>query len=373
MPNYKYALVLVNVANLGTRTFSYLIPDEFKSTIKIGQPVLVSFGNQGVINAFVVGFSDYLPENIKAKSILEIIDTTPLFDLDYLKLLEWVSNYYCCDLQTVLSCAIPMKFLTKTKRIVKLLNPNFCVNSSNEKALLQKISQKPINASSLQKFLKLTPSKFYALIRKLKSQNYISIENVLDEKTQKTIKEKYLIFKHKNNAQKRQLEVLDKLEQLKEVKLISFEKEFKFSRQRIKKLESEGFLEIQERPIYRNPLNIFAPKEIEKFPKLSQEQQNALNEILKRQKSNQPIYLYGVTGSGKTEIYFNLIKKVLNEGKNIMFLAPEIALASQLTQRLAKRFGIDTTAIWHSSISDGERYDVWQKHWVKEEKEIETW
>lgn len=361
MPNYKYALVLVNVANLGTRTFSYLIPDEFKSTIKIGQPVLVSFGNQGVINAFVVGFSDYLPENIKAKSILEIIDTTPLFDLDYLKLLEWVSNYYCCDLQTVLSCAIPMKFLTKTKRIVKLLNPNFCVNSSNEKALLQKISQKPINASSLQKFLKLTPSKFYALIRKLKSQNYISIENVLDEKTQKTIKEKYLIFKHKNNAQKRQLEVLDKLEQLKKVKLISFEKEFKFSRQRIKKLESEGFLEIQERPIYRNPLNIFAPKEIEKFPKLSQEQQNALNEILKRQKSNQPIYLYGVTGSGKTEIYFNLIKKVLNEGKNIMFLAPEIALASQLTQRLAKRFGIDTTAIWHSSISDGERYDVWQK------------
>ena len=80
---YKYAVVLVNVANLGTRTFSYLIPDEFQNKIKVGQPVLVSFGNQGVINAFIVGFSNYLPSNIKAKTILEIIDETPLFNLDY--------------------------------------------------------------------------------------------------------------------------------------------------------------------------------------------------------------------------------------------------------------------------------------------------
>ena len=75
--NYQYALVLVNVANIGTRTFSYLIPDELKQTIKVGQPVLVSFGTQGIINAFVVGFSNYLPDNIKAKSILEILDETP--------------------------------------------------------------------------------------------------------------------------------------------------------------------------------------------------------------------------------------------------------------------------------------------------------
>ena len=65
----KYALVLVDVKGLGTKTFSYLIPDDLKCEIKIGQPVLVPFGNQGIINAFVVGFSDYLQDGIKAKYI----------------------------------------------------------------------------------------------------------------------------------------------------------------------------------------------------------------------------------------------------------------------------------------------------------------
>ena len=72
MSEYKYALVLVNVANLGTRTFSYLIPPELQAEIEIGQPVLVSFGSQGIVNAFVVGFSNYLPDNIKAKSINDL-------------------------------------------------------------------------------------------------------------------------------------------------------------------------------------------------------------------------------------------------------------------------------------------------------------
>ena len=90
----KYAVVLVDIKGLGTRTFSYLIPDDLKNDIKIGQPVLVPFGTQGLINAFVVGFSNYLPEHIKAKSIVEILDYEPLFDINYLQLLEWVSNYY---------------------------------------------------------------------------------------------------------------------------------------------------------------------------------------------------------------------------------------------------------------------------------------
>ncbi len=359
--NFKYALVLVNVANLGTRTFSYEIPEELKEKIKIGQPVLVSFGKQGIINAFVVGFSNYLPANIKAKEVLEITEETPLFDLDYLKLLEWVSNYYCCDMQTALSCAIPMKFLTSSKRMVSIDEISNWKEKKTEKALIEKVSTKPISTTSLQKFLKIPSTKFYALLRKLREQNVIKIENIIDEKTQKEQFEKYIKFKSKEGATKRQVEILEELERLEETALIQFEKDFKTTRTTIKKLEKENFIEIIEKPIYRNPLAIFAPDKVEKFPPLSTEQQKAFEEILKRQNDKNPIYLYGVTGSGKTEIYFNLIKKVLVEGKNVLFLAPEIALASQLTNRLAKRFGIDDVAIWHSSISDGERYDVWQK------------
>ena len=120
-------------------------------------------------------------------------------------------------------------------------------------------------------------------------------------------------------------------------------------------------MEIIEKEIYRNPLSVFESGKKEEFPKLTPDQERALKEILKKENNHLPLYLYGVTGSGKTEIYFNLIRKTLAEGKNVLFLAPEIALASQLTARIAKRFGTEEVAIWHSSISDGERYDVWQK------------
>ena len=112
----KYALALVNIKGLGVKTFSYLIPEEMKDKIQIGQAILVPFGRQGLINAFCVGFSDYLPEEIKAKKINKILDETPLFSIDYLKLLEWVANYYCCDLVTVMNAAIPLKLIEKASK-----------------------------------------------------------------------------------------------------------------------------------------------------------------------------------------------------------------------------------------------------------------
>ena len=112
----NYALVLVNIKGLGVKTFSYIIPDDLKNSIKIGQAVLVPFGRQGLVNAFVVGFSDYLDSSIKAKKINRILDDTPLFSLKYLKLLEWVANYYCCDFVTVLNMAIPLKLIDKNSK-----------------------------------------------------------------------------------------------------------------------------------------------------------------------------------------------------------------------------------------------------------------
>ena len=79
----KYALVLVNIKGLGVKTFSYSIPEEIQNIIQVGQAVLVPFGRQGLINAFVVGFSDYVPEDIRVKKINRILDETPLFSIKY--------------------------------------------------------------------------------------------------------------------------------------------------------------------------------------------------------------------------------------------------------------------------------------------------
>ena len=320
----KYASALVNIKGLGVKTFSYLIPEEMKDKIQIGQALLVPFGRQGLINAFCVGFSDYLPGDFKVKKINKILDETPLFSIDYLKLLEWVANYYCCDLVTVLNAAIPMKLIEKASKTEQLIE-----------------------------FIKY------------------------------------------DNATKRQIQVLELLEKSGKMPLILFEKYAKTTRATVKKLEQAGCVKLIQEELYRNPLDILNITEREPLFELSGDQK-AVYEGIKKQIEAQrgqegmpvtfakqtdnclpsclpaflpsELLLHGVTASGKTEVYFKLIDDTIKSGKNVLFLAPEIALASQLTKRLAKKFGTKDVAIWHSSISDGERYDVWQKLYKNEIK-----
>lgn len=312
----KYALALVNIKGLGVKTFSYLIPEDMKEKIRIGQAILVPFGRQGLINAFCVGFSDYLPQEIKAKKINKILDENPLFSIEYLKLLEWVANYYCTDLVTVLNAAIPMKLIEKAAK--------------TEQAV-----------------------------------EFITFEG----------------------ATKRQVQVLEILKEMGKSPLIVFEKMAKTTRATVKKLETLGCLRLTNEDIYRNPLDILKISEREPLFELSGDQQKVYEGIKKKifaSNSDTPVLadvsaesaasqsktllLHGVTASGKTEVYFKLIDDTLKAGKNVLFLAPEIALASQLTKRLAKKFGTEDVAIWHSSISEGERYDVWQKLYRNEIK-----
>lgn len=294
----RYAVCLVNIKALGVKTFSYAIPLHMQNKIQIGQVLLVPFGNR-MINAFCVGFSDYLPDGIKAKPITKFIEEKPLFSVEYLKLLEWVANYYCTDLVTVLNTAIPMNLIEKS----------------------------------------------------LKTE--LSVEYVRDF-----------------GATKRQIQILELLKNKGKMSLVTFEKLAKTTRATMKKLEALGCVSIAEEEIYRNPLDILNIDKKEELNSLSQVQQKVYNGITKQIKDEKSpqILLHGITASGKTEVYFKLIDDTIKSGKNVLFLAPEIALASQLTKRLAGKFGTKDVAIWHSSISEGERYDVWQKLYKNEIK-----
>lgn len=363
--DFKYAQVLVNISKLGTRTFSYMIPDEMKRTIKIGQPVLVPFGNQGMINAFVVGFSDYLPEHIKAKEIAEILDDTPAFSLEYLNFLDWVSRYYCCDIQTVFACAIPTNFFAKSTRVIRLISQDMPLSlSTNEQKLYSALLEKnEILSSALQKKLTLSSSKFYEALRKLKLKNIISVENEIVEKSAKTKTTKIIKFLSDETTNKRYLLILEKLKQNDGQSLSEFIKEAKTTLPTLKKLEQEHLVKIEEKEVYRNPLDVLNITQRDKFPQLNPEQRQIFEHIKHSidEEEITPILLHGITGSGKTEIYFRAMDEVIKKGKNVIFLAPEIALASQLAKRIAKRFGTEEVAIWHSSISEGEKYDVWKK------------
>ncbi len=227
----KYALVLVDINKLGSKTFSYLIPENLKDEIQIGQSVSVPFGNRKKnLVGYIVGFSSYLEKGIKAKEIAEILESTPLFTLEYLKLLEWVSNYYFCDIQTVLKTALVQKF---------------------------------------------------------------------------------------------------------------FEKNLKNYRQ----------------PRIKN--EIFKTEKKDYKTTLTDEQKKVYDEI--KRINPKTALLYGITGSGKTEIYFKLIEDTIQNNKNVIFLAPEIALVSELTMRTIERFGIEKVAIWHSSITEAQKYETFKR------------
>lgn len=209
--------------------------------------------------------------------------------------------------------------------------------------------------------------KYFKLLEWVSNYYCTDIVNVINlaipvKLIEKSSKTEYSIeYLNSDNATKRQLAVLEALQEKGKMSLTIFEKEVKTTRATIKKLEAQGNIKLTEECIYRNPLNIFKDNKLEPLSELSGEQLTAYEGIKTKLNSRNPILLHGVTASGKTEVYFKLIKDTIDSGKNVLFLAPEIALASQLTQRIARKFGINEVAIWHSSISDGEKYDVWNR------------
>ena len=448
----KYASALVNIKGLGVKTFSYLIPDDMKDKIQIGQAILVPFGRQGLINAFCVGFSDYLPGDFKVKKISKILDETPLFSIDYLKLLEWVANYYCCDLVTVLNAAIPMKLIEKASKTETLIEFEKYDGATKRQIeilkLLEKSGKMPLIL--FEKYAKTTR----ATIKKLETLGCIKLyqeelyRNPLDilqitqreplfelsgdqKKVYEGIKNKistphpnplpqgardstpnvthfytkqaleysrelrqnstdvekilwyYLRNNQLNGYKFRRQEAIDKYI----VDFVCFEKKLIIELDGGQHNENDNITKDNERTKFLENNNF----KVLRFwnNEIIENIENVLNKIYETlenistpsplvgegrvrgetQTDNHPeILLHGVTASGKTEVYFKLIDDTIKAGKNVLFLAPEIALASQLTKRLAKKFGTEDVAIWHSSISDGERYDVWQKLYKNEIK-----
>ena len=441
----KYALALVNITGLGVKTFSYLIPDEIKDKIKIGQAILVPFGRQGLINAFCVGFSNYLPAEIKAKKISKILDETPLFSIDYLKLLEWVANYYCCDLVTVLNAAIPLKLIekaSKTEQAVEFVT--FEGATRRQKEVLEKLQNSgkmPIvmfekyaktTRQTIKKLetlgcVKLTTEEIYRNpldilnidttepLSELEGEQLAAYEGIKKKiteytnpspqpspargegvrarhfYTEKTLAyskdlrknmtdaEQTLWFYLRNNQlagyKFRRQEAIDnyigdfvcyKKKLIIELDGGQHNDEQNIEQDKIRQnyLEQQGFkiLRFWNDNIFNNIEGVLDTilKNLEPSPLAGEGRVRGSAETT--QQTTPPVLLlHGVTASGKTEVYFKLIDDTIKAGKNVLFLAPEIALASQLTKRLAKKFGTKDVAIWHSSISDGERYDVWQR------------
>lgn len=291
------------------RTFDYNIPKELEELILIGSKVLVPFGNGGNLSeAFVVGLKEKSEYEVKDISKIEENLTDKQIDLA-----KWMAKRYFCN---VSDC-------------IKLMLTPGTRNRNKEK----RIQDKVINTVYLKKDVE--EIDFEISTGKIKSEKHKKVLNFVKDNEGVTVPE---------------IEMFTNC-----------------TRAIVNTLIKNGYLEIIEKKLERNPL-LFRDCEKSYKLKLTEEQEIAYKKIEKSidLKEYMQFLLYGVTGSGKTEVYLQLIEKVINLGRNAIVLVPEISLTPQMLDRFISRFGKEEIAILHSKLSVGERHDEWER--IREKK-----
>lgn len=320
------------------------------------------------------------PKDYEAKSILDILDHLPVLTPSQLELIKWMAAYYMCSEGEVLNAALPSGLKLSSESVVQL-NPSFNFEaplhafSEKEWMLLTKLNQGTLSYSEITKFLGV--KSIYALLKSLSSKDAIILIEEIKEKYQPK-KAKLLRFTNaytnKKSLEKLFSEITRKpqmeaaiLKMLQDIPLMNLAQHNTrgvlksglvssgVSASTLNSLKKQNIIEEFDQIIPR-----FENIEItSRPPLLSEAQEHARNEILNHFNAGKTVLLHGITGSGKTEIYTDLIEKVLASGMQALLLLPEIAITTQLVTRIKKVFGNDL-GVYHSRFSDNERVEVWR-------------
>jgi primosomal protein N' (replication factor Y) (superfamily II helicase) len=380
----QFAEILLDLdaKTLGEKTFTYAIPDEWQDSIQVGTPVLVSFGKQQDVVGFVVNIKPAYVAPFKIKPILEILDDEPLFDTAYLSFLQWIGDYYGTPLNQVIQCALPAALWERPKKKVCLTAEPFphilelAHVSRDAQRLLMFLKERgqDYTPQFLASQCKLTTKKLQQCLTELKKRGWIAIETergAASGQRFKTIRTVCLSETQPSPSNTplthRQQQILDYLKehQATENKTIPLKlllESLRTTDATVQKLALSGYLEVQEEKVRRDPLLAYTHLEPRREFVLSEAQQLAVDTVWAcSDHPDIPHLLFGVTGSGKTEVYLTLTEKILAEGKSVLMLVPEIALTSQIARRFIERFGLEQIALWHSGLSAGEKADTWRR------------
>lgn len=377
----------MTVKSLQSQVFTYKIPEEFAEVAQIGQPVLVSFGAQQDLTGFIVALNTTYDGPYKLKEISDILDEAPLFDATYYDFIRWVSDYYATPIPQVLACALPANLIQKPKKLVfqgpKLTDPLVIAKIRDPLArkALQLVDFLYKNAASYEELCEGKNPKGYAprylathlrvpqktlnqILARLRKLEVVVIETELSAKTRaKTFRKVTLNVEKLENAvlSARQTEIVNHLKDRPEgLPMRELVEVMGTTMPTLKKLEATGLLTITEVAEHRDPLALFQKLMARTHFTLSKYQQQAMDAVVNGD-SEQPYLLYGITGSGKTEVYMSMTRHALERGKSVLMMVPEIALTSQIARRFINHFGSENIALWHSNLSDGEKADTWQK------------
>lgn len=360
-------VVISNNSKELDRQFCYSVPDDIY--VEAGMRVLVPFGGGNKTVEAVVLEVATVADVLKTKSIIKVIDKKPLCTKQQLELALWIRENYLCTYNQAVRCVIPSGIRVKTKQLAIMYDTDIdidgvCKKSKNKREILEII----INNGGTYDCDKL-PHK--SLLKQLCDDNILYIEESVDDKLpQISVKMVSLVASNNevldmlpqiSKRAPKQAKLLEVMMQTGDIPLADLTHLTQTTSAAANSLEKKGIVRFYNKTVLRNSYNASKYKKTEPMTP-TPEQQNVLD-ALKRKWDNgdmRPSLIRGVTGSGKTEVFLQIISYVLKQNRQAIVLVPEISLTPQTVERFVGRFGSEISVL-HSGLSNGERYDEWQK------------
>ncbi|MDR2465583.1 MAG: primosomal protein N' [Streptococcaceae bacterium] len=349
-----FAHIIVDVPAFQTDIpYTYKVPEKFQDVLEMGMRVSVPFGSGNrLVVGFFMGFTSQEFSG-ELKSIESLIDDTPLINRELIRLAKYMAETTFSFQISCLQTMIPAMLRSSYEKTFFPLDETGIAFFEGKQELSSRELEKTGNLHQ---------------VLKLKKQGHVDVRyGILSNETVK--REHYIHRKmsdqeledEREKLRKNSLRQFECIDALKSINKPIKRSAFPIPAAVIKTAEEKGWLGIEKRVVNRNP---FAGQKIARTEAiaLNQEQNSAKHEVVESVQSEKDtvFLLEGVTGSGKTEVYLQVIQESLDLGKNAIVLVPEISLTPQMTERFVGRFGSDV-AVLHSGLSAGEKYDEWRK------------
>ncbi len=359
-----------------SQTYCYSVPENLKSAVSIGKRVVVQFGAKKFYAGVIAAIHQNPPKEYTTKDIEYILDDAPCVFEYQIKFWKWISDYYMSKLGDVMNAALPSGL--KIESISKVqLNKDLAIDkevfdqlSQNEQKVLDHLVHQHI--VKIEELGKIIPKySVPGVIKSLSEKNILFFKEEIEEKFKPKMVQYLELSTEWKHPEKLQ-EIIQQLEKrsFKQLEALLAYLQLSKAKSPVKKnilterVNKAAVNALIEKGILVESLMEESRLDKDWFEKketvLTDKQMNAFLSIKEHFKDKQTCLLYGETGSGKTEIYMEWIKEQLQQGKQCLYLVPEIALTTQLIQRLKRVFG-NVVYVYHSKFSENERTEIWNK------------
>jgi primosomal protein N' (replication factor Y) len=356
--------------------YTYRVPYEMNDEVAVGKRVVVQFGKSKMYTAIVARITDQAPAKYEAKYMMDILDTVPIVNPQQLQFWAWLADYYLCNIGEVMNAALPsaLKLASETKIE---LNKEFEIDRSTlndrEFLIVDALELQPeLTVSDIAKLL--GQKTVMPILKLMFEKNIIHISEEVSDRY-KPRKRTFITFNPVYNNQEQLKDLFAILEKRAPKQADAVLAYIQLSRKQkavsknelteasgagaaaIKSLIEKEIFFAEEKNVSRLNAN---DDELESNFKLSEAQQIALAEVEENFENKDVVLLHGVTSSGKTQLFIKLIEQMINSGRQVLYLLPEIALTTHIVERVRRYFG-NTIGVYHSRFNDNERVEVWQK------------